>query len=176
MAWQALYPEMVLGLPLGKNMADAILRDGDAATTWANQGKALVPYQRVLLCERVSTRFPYVAVFPQHVQVVPTVEPGYSSVVCDTFIEVVASGQKPEDLTVEIQTRMVGLFQLLLSMDESELMAGIDYASYTTPLRGSRAEAFYGEIFTDRTEAGVYYHSAYWIYTISYEQFSDYLP
>lgn len=167
---------MVLGLPLGKNMADAITRDGDAATTWANGGPGLAPYQRVLLCERVSTRFPYVAVFPQHVQVTPTVEPGYSEVVCDTFVECVCSGQNPEELTIELQTRMVALFQLLLSMNESDLMKGIDYASYTLPLRAARAEAFYGEIFTDRTEQGLYYRSAYWVYTIAYQQFSDYLP
>ena len=167
-------PDVDFGLPLLDNLKTIIEQDQAAALAWAAAKLPVVAslenFARVLKCERVSNRFPSLAIFP----VGDAPELGEEAESVDNSVvfgfEIAITSRKPDALTEELRKRVAAVRQIVLTASQkyqTDLTVGIESATFIEVKLGP---AQFEQVREFEDDAGLYYRSAFLTITFRYLQ------
>lgn len=168
MSWSPVRPDLRFGTQILTNLHTYLKANADAAVTWANGNVALTPYARIETNTRISKEHPSLAVVEARNQ--PTWDDSsYATAISQEFlIETIVSGTAPGKLLEELRIRVVANWQLIISITEAELMAGMA-GSFTQPVVELNSAVFSG-VRKPETSGGLYEQTALQSFTVSYTQ------
>jgi hypothetical protein len=163
MPWTPILPNADFGLPLISNLKAIVERDQTEALAWA-AAKApvistLADFARVLECERISNKFPSLAIYP--VSDAPDFEDGITQVSVIGF-EVEVTGRKPEELARELQKRVAAVRMMAVSAPNDLIVGMLN----TSKIIYSFGAAQFEQVRESQTDTGLYYRSA--VFTITF--------
>jgi hypothetical protein len=168
MAWTPAIPYADFGLPLIPNLKAIIEANQAAALAWAASlspaVSSLANFERVLECERVSKKFPSVAIYPAGDA------PNYEDAVDITSVigfEVAVTNRDPELLARELGKRVAAVRMLAVS-SPSDLASGIGGSISRVIFTFGNAQ--FEQVREFKTEAGLYYRSAVFPITFRFIQ------
>ena len=150
------------------NLYSYFKTNADAATTWANGNVALTPYVRIEQNARISKEHPSLAIVEARNNPVLDESKIATNMTQDFVIETVVSGSAPGLLLNELRTRVAANWQLLASITEAELMAGLTGA-FTEPTVELGQVVFYG-VRDPKTSGGLYEQTAFQSFSVTYMQ------
>lgn len=168
MPWVARFPNMDFGEPVIANLERIFKRDQVEALNWANGGLAMTSFERIIQCERVSDKFPSLAIFPVADTPSLSEEAAFVDQELRVSIEVAVTGTKPGELTLDLLKRINAVRQMVLSADEDDLMLNVGLPHGGLELELGRA--FYEQIREHETKKGQYYRSAFCTFIFKFRQ------
>lgn len=168
MAWTPRFPNMDFGEPILGNLERIFKRDQVEALTWANGNVAMTAFERVLQCERVSDKFPSLAIFPIADNPTISEEEVFVDQELRVSVEIACSSTKPNELAKELMKRVKAVRQMVLTADEDDLLldVGIPHSHLTLEL----GRAVYEQVREHETQKGRYYRSAFVTFTFKFNQ------
>lgn len=168
MAWTPVFEIVDFGLPIIGNLQRIIERDQAEALRWANGGTDLTPFARVLLCERIAQKFPSLAIFPRGDA--PVIGDDEQSIIqeMELLFEISLNSTKPNDMTLELMTRVRALRMILLTATAADVMLNV--GAPNSGLTMELGQAFYEQLREHETQNGLYYRSAYCLATFNFHQ------
>lgn len=168
MPWTPRFPNMDFGEPVLANLERIFKRDQIEALTWANGNVAMTAFERILQCERVSDKFPSLAVFPVADAPKLNEEVLFIDQELRVSVEIAVSSTKPNELALELLKRVKAVRQMVLTADEDDLLLNVG-----TPHGGLELEigrAVYEQVREHETKKGQYYRSAFCTFTFKFTQ------
>lgn len=168
MAWTPRFPNMDFGLPILDNLERIFKRDQVEALTWANGGTAMASFERVLQCERVSDKYPSLAIFPIADNPTLSEEEVFVDQELRVSVEIACSSTKPNDLARELMKRVNAVRQMVLTADEDDLL--LDVGTPHGPVELQLGRAVYEQVREHETKKGLYYRSAFVTFTFKFNQ------
>lgn len=168
MPWTPRFPNMDFGEPILDNLERIFKRDQVEALTWANGNVALTPFERILQCERVSDKFPSLAIFPVADNPTLSEDAVFIDQELRCSVEIACSSTKPNELARELMKRVNAVRQMVLTADEDDLLlnVGIPHG----PLELQLGRAVYEQVREHETKKGLYYRSAFVTFTFKFNQ------
>lgn len=167
MPWTPAYPDINFGLPLIDNIVAVIERDQAEALAWANDDTAMTSFVRIHKCERVSNKFPSLAIIPLSDEI-DFVNDGILQDYEFAF-EIANTSTEPGALTEDLRKRVAAVRQMILAASAEELTADIA-ANTRSPLIKTFGKALYEQVRESDEQAGRYYRSVFLTITFRYLQ------
>lgn len=170
MPWTPLFPQMDFGEPIFENLKRIIKRDQTAALAWANGGAGLEDFARILSCERVSKEFPALAIIPRGDDP-KLIEDGHVDQTLDVLMEIAITSRKPEAMELELRRRvrairMIVMTATVLTPQDVLLNVGANHSSVSLEI----GQAVYEQARDNAEVSGLYYRSAYALFTFEFSQ------
>lgn len=168
-AWEPAFPEMDFGEPIIANLLKIFARDQAPALRWANEGADLVPFVRMLQCERVSEKFPSLAIFPTDDSPTLGEEDYFIDQVFSVMVEVALNSTKPNELALELFRRVKAIRMMVITAHQKDqLMEGVGGDPDNAELVLGRA--VYEQVRQHETKKDQYYRSAFVPFTFKFKQ------
>lgn len=168
MSWSPALPNLTFGTQVMTNLHGYFKTNADAATTWANGNVAMTPYVRVERNTRISKEHPSLAIVEARNQ--PTLDDSgqATEIVQEFLVETVVSGRAPGKLLDELRIRVAANWQLVVSITDAELLAGLA-GTFTSPTIELNQTVFSG-VRDPKTSGGMYEQAALQSFSVSYTQ------
>lgn len=168
MPWTPARPQLTFGTQIITNLHDYLKANADEAVTWANNSVALTPYARISKNTRISRDHPSLAIVEARNS--PTLDDSSYALenVHEFLIETVVTGSAPEQLMAELIVRVAANWQLLLTISDAQLSAGM--TGVVTPLVIELNQAVFSGWRKPETSGGLYEQTALQSFSVAYTQ------